>query len=132
MNCLGCELANGITDVHIVYENEFITCILDIAPLHNGHTLILPKEHHRELDEIDEITLQAIMQASVDISKVLKHIYKPSGISVMQNGGFFNDLDHYHMHVYPRYIGDGFGWIEPTNESVEDLEIVKQLIIDHL
>jgi len=132
MSCLGCELANNNTDVHIVYEDERITCILDIAPLSNGHTLILPKKHFNELDEIDKRTLLAIIEASKHISKALKRIYQPSGISVMQNGGSFNDLGHYHMHLFPRYIGDGFRWIEPTNVSVTSLEIVRQLIIDNM
>jgi len=130
MSCLGCELANGMTDSYIVFENERITCILDIDPLNDGHTLILPKQHFKELDEIDEPTLLAIMQASVYVSKALNRIYKPSGISIMQNGGSFNDLDHYHMHVFPRYIGDGFGWTEPTNLTISNLQTVRELIVD--
>lgn len=44
MECLGCRIANGIEpNVKVVYENEFITCVLDIAPFNEGHTLILPK-----------------------------------------------------------------------------------------
>ncbi|MCR8656421.1 HIT family protein [Paenibacillus endoradicis] len=132
MSCLGCQLANGKIPSQIVYENELVTCILDIAPLNDGHSLILPKKHYSELDEIDEQTLQAIMVASVYLSKAIKSIYMPSGVSIMQNGGSFNDLDHYHMHIFPRYIGDGFGWTEPTNLSLNNLETVKQLIMDHI
>jgi diadenosine tetraphosphate (Ap4A) HIT family hydrolase len=56
------------------------------------------------------------MNVSVMISKILKKIYKPDGITVCQNGGIFNDLTHYHMHVIPRFKGDGFTWSEPLNE----------------
>lgn len=44
MDCLGCRIANGIeANVNVVYENEFVTCVLDIAPFNEGHLLILPK-----------------------------------------------------------------------------------------
>lgn len=44
MDCLGCRIANGIEpDLNIIYENEYVTCVLDIAPFNEGHTLILPK-----------------------------------------------------------------------------------------
>ncbi|WP_020615500.1 HIT family protein [Paenibacillus daejeonensis] len=125
MSCLGCQLANQLIEAHVVYEDEWITCILDIDPLNEGHTLILPKRHIRELDELDDRTLQSVMKASVLLSTALNKIYKPDGISILQNGGSFNDLDHYHMHVFPRYMGDGFGWTEPAVSNKAPLHMVK-------
>jgi histidine triad (HIT) family protein len=114
MGCLGCRIANSIEpDLNIVYENELITCVLDIAPFNEGHTLILPKKHYWDVEEMDSETAYAIMDASRKLSVVLKVLFKPDGISVCQNGGKFNDLTHYHMHLIPRYEGDGFSWSEP-------------------
>jgi histidine triad (HIT) family protein len=132
MSCFGCRLANQLVETNVVFEDEFITCILDIDPLNEGHTLILPKTHFIDLEEIDEKTMKSIMRASVIITRVLKGIYKPDGITVIQNGGIFNDLDHYHMHVFPRYKDDGFGWVEPSNKSNNGLEQVKLRIIEEL
>ncbi|UHA73512.1 HIT family protein [Paenibacillus sp. 481] len=132
MNCFGCRLANQLEEVNVVFENDFITCILDIEPLNEGHVLILPKTHVKELDEIDELTMKSIIDGSILVSRALKKIYNPDGISIMQNGGIFNDLDHYHMHVFPRYKDDGFGWLEPNHQSNTDLEHVKAKIIDEL
>lgn len=53
------------------------------------------------------------MNTAALLSIALKKHYSPDGISMMQNGGYFNDVNHYHMHVFPRYKNDGFGWIEP-------------------
>ena len=125
MTCLGCQLANQLIETHVVYEDKWVTCILDIDPLNEGHTLILPKTHLRELDELDDFTLQSVMKASLLLSTALKKIYKPDGISILQNGGSFNDLDHYHMHVFPRYKEDGFGWTEPATSSKAPLHVVK-------
>ncbi|OCT13696.1 hypothetical protein A8709_19110 [Paenibacillus pectinilyticus] len=115
--CLGCQLANGQAQAHIVYENEWVTCILDIAPLNEGHVLILPKKHYAEVTDIDEITSLALMKASLLISRVLTALFQPDGVTLLQNGGSFNDLDHVHIHVFPRYKGDGFGWIEPVDRK---------------
>ncbi len=132
MNCLGCKLANQLLETNVVFEDELITCILDIDPLNEGHTLILPKRHYKDLEEIDESTIRSIMNASVIISKALKGIYQPDGISIIQNGGIFNDLEHYHMHVFPRFKDDGFGWVEPINKSQNQFDQVKARIIDEL
>ncbi|WP_332084764.1 HIT family protein [Paenibacillus sp. GYB006] len=132
MSCLGCKLANNVMETNVVYEDDLITCILDIDPLNEGHTLILPKRHYKDLEEIDKATISSIMNAAVIMSKALKEIYQPDGISTIQNGGEFNDLDHYHMHVFPRYTNDGFGWVEPINKSQTPLEQVKARIVDKL
>ncbi|MGE7612777.1 HIT family protein [Paenibacillus sp. NPDC101420] len=116
MECLGCRIANGIEpDLNIVYENEFITCVLDIAPFNEGHTLILPKKHYCDVEEMESETAYAIMDASKKLSIALKSLFKPDGIRICQDGGKFNDLTHYHMHIIPRYEGDGFIWGEPLH-----------------
>jgi histidine triad (HIT) family protein len=114
MDCLGCRISNGIEpNLNIIFETELITCVLDIAPFNEGHTLILPKRHYWDIEEMDRDTAQAVMDASIKISKLLKELYNADGISVCQNGGVFNDLTHYHMHIIPRFKGDGFSWSEP-------------------
>lgn len=115
--CLGCQLANGQIQAHVVYENEWLTCLLDIAPLNEGHVLLLPKRHAAEIEEMEEETSTALLKAVMKMSRVIKIRYQPDGITILQNGGTFNDLGHVHVHVFPRYEGDGFGWIEPQDRN---------------
>ncbi|MDQ0227201.1 HIT family protein [Metabacillus niabensis] len=103
MSCLGCELANKMKRVNVVYEDDFICCILDHDPFNEGHVMILPKGHFEDVDELDEETANAIMQTSRLLAKAIKTLYKPDGITICQNGGIFSELSHYHMHVVPRY-----------------------------
>lgn len=56
MNCLGCRLANKKEFIHLIYENDLISCFLYHDPFNAGHTLILPKKHVEDLDELDEAT----------------------------------------------------------------------------
>lgn len=103
MECLGCKLANEEEIIYKVYEDDYVTCFLDHAPFYTGHTLIVPKQHVVEVDELDDCVAKAIMDASKLISKAIKLLYKPDGVTICQNGGIFNELTHYHMHVVPRY-----------------------------
>ena len=76
---------------------------LDHEPFYPGHTLIVPKQHVVEVDELDDVVAKSVMDASKLIAKAIKALYKPDGVTVCQNGGVFNELTHYHMHVVPRY-----------------------------
>lgn len=57
----------------------------------------------------------------------LKNVYKPNGYSIMQNGGAFNDVGHYHLHIFPRYTGDGFGWTNGNSNKDVNTEIAKKI-----
>ncbi|MGG0720984.1 HIT family protein [Bacillus mycoides] len=103
MECLGCKLANEEEIIYKVYEDEYVTCFLDHVPFYPGHTLIVPKQHVLEVDELDDVVAKSIMDASKLIAKAIKALYQPDGITICQNGGIFNELTHYHMHVVPRY-----------------------------
>ena len=108
MKCLGCQLANKEKKVFIIYEDDHITCILDHIPFNEGHVLILPKKHFCELEELEPDTAMAIMRSSIIVAKAIKTTYHPDGIVINQNGGIFNELNHYHMHVVPRYRHQSF------------------------
>lgn len=116
-DCLGCRIANGIEPgLNILFENEWVTCVLDIDPFNEGHALILPKRHALDVEELDSDTALAIMKASQRISSALKRVYTPDGIMII-NGGISNDLSHYHMHVISRYASDGFTWSESLRQD---------------
>ncbi|MFC7370255.1 HIT family protein [Fictibacillus iocasae] len=106
--CLGCSLANEQLPVYTVYETELVTCILDHDPFQEGHVLILPKVHVKEAVHLELTTATAIMETAVLLSKAINNTFKPDGITICQNGGTFNELDHVHVHVVPRYQHQSF------------------------
>ena len=118
MKCIGCRLANEKEPVYVVFEDDYISCFLDHEPFNEGHVLILPKSHILDADELDEHTADSIMKASMFISKAIKNLYKPDGITICQNGGIFNELTHYHMHVVPRYKNQSFATFYMEDEPV--------------
>ncbi|MED3647969.1 HIT family protein [Halalkalibacterium halodurans] len=95
-------LANKQLPVHVVYEDQLVCGILDHDPFHEGHTLLIPKAHVIEIEDVNQKTANAIMKGVTIVVKAIKVLYNPAGITTCQNGGEFNDLDHYHIHVIPR------------------------------
>ncbi len=128
-NCIFCNRENLVTD--IVYEDELVMAFMDIEPINEGHVLLIPKEHYLDVDEIPDETLSHLMIISKKIVSALKEIYKPDGYSIMQNGGSFNDVGHYHLHIFPRYSGDGFGWTcgeERKNRNTEKTKRISEML----
>lgn len=87
MECLGCKLANEEEKIYKIYKDDYVTCFLDHAPFYPGHTLIVPKQHVVEVDELNDVVAKSVMDASKLIAKAIKIVYKPDGVTVCQNGG---------------------------------------------
>lgn len=101
-DCLGCKLANGELPVHMVYEDKWVACFLDHDPFSEGHVLILPKAHYRFIDDMDDSTALAMLKASQLMSRAIRELYAPFGITQVQNGGGPDELTHFHLHLVPR------------------------------
>ncbi|KPU56760.1 HIT family protein [Bacillus wiedmannii] len=138
MECLGCKLANEQEIIYQIYEDDYVTCFLDHEPFYPGHTLIVPKQHVVEVDELDDIVAKSIMDASKLIAKAIKLLYKPDGVTICQNGGIFNELTHYHMHVVPRYKERSFAEFytvqlgEKKNYNLEETKHLLQEAIEQM
>lgn len=103
MDCIFCKIIKEDIPSYTIYENEYVKCFLDINPISNGHTLIIPKHHYKDLHDIDEKTLFEIVKASKYIYKLLDSKLNPEGIRIVQNNGCYQDIKHYHMHLIPKY-----------------------------
>ncbi len=125
MACVFCSRDKLVTD--FVYEDESVMAFMDMDPINEGHILLVPKEHYSDVDEIPDETLSRLMIVSKKIVSALKDVYQPDGYSMMQNVGAFNDVGHYHMHIFPRYSGDGFGWTYGEETKDVNAEIAKRI-----
>ena len=108
--CVFCRISQNKINSNIVFENDLIKCFLDAEPINEGHILIIPKAHYLDADELPDDVACEIMRSSQRILKALRQCYDFPGYSIMQNGGIFNDVGHYHLHIFPRYGEGDFGW----------------------
>ena len=130
-NCIFCKLANGDIPTATLYEDDDFRVILDAGPASKGHALILPKEHYKNLYELDdEIAAKALVLAKKMITK-LTDVLGCDGSNIVQNNGEVagQTVFHFHIHLIPRYEGDevGLGWkMGELTDEVRD-EILSKL-----
>ncbi len=108
MECIFCKIINGEIPSYTIYEDEYVKVFLDIHPISNGHTLIIPKKHFENLYEMDSETLTKIEITSQKVGTLLKEKLGCKGITRLQNNEYGQEVKHYHMHLIPRYEKDNF------------------------
>jgi histidine triad (HIT) family protein len=110
-DCIFCKIINKEIPCHKVYEDEDNLAFLDVTPIAKGHTVIIPKEHVKTLTDISDEKLQSLFLAVKKVQQTLQDKLNPLGF----NGGWNNEevagqtVPHLHIHVLPRYHGDGGG-----------------------
>ncbi|WP_312316903.1 HIT family protein [Stenotrophomonas sp.] len=120
-SCIACEIASGQSPAHVVHQTDRIICFLDHAPINPGHILICPRAHLSDLTDLPDDLLAEIAHTAKVIAQQLMDTLGCDGVSLLQNNGAFNDLGHFHLHVFPRTIADGFGW-KVAHPSLENLD----------
>ena len=132
-NCIFCKLANGEIPSDTIYEDERFRVILDAAPASKGHALILPKEHYRDLYEIDEDTAGEAMKLAKKLAVHMTDALSCDGFNLVQNNKEIagQTVFHFHLHLIPRYKDmkndDILRWNHETFTEEERKEICNQI-----
>ncbi|MBV9159790.1 MAG: HIT family protein [Candidatus Kaiserbacteria bacterium] len=125
MDCIFCKIVAGELPSHKVYENERVLAFLDIHPVHPGHTLVIPKVHARNLLEIAAEDWAAVAEAARMLAIAVEKATDADGMNIMMNNRAHAGqvVDHAHVHVIPRFKGDGLRQWSPRsykeNEAAE-------------
>lgn len=130
-NCIFCKIAAGEIPSATLYEDDDFRVILDLSPASKGHALILPKEHYRNLYDLDdELAAKALVLAK-KMTLRLKDVLGCDGYNIVQNNeeAAGQTVFHFHMHMIPRYQGDkvGLGWKMGKLSDEDKEEILNQL-----
>lgn len=104
------QIVSRKIDAVIIYESANVIAFADHDPINFGHLLIAPTLPYENFIDVPEPVLAEINAVARSLYLRLDAKFSPDGISFMQNNGKFNDLGHYHLHVFPRFDGDQFGW----------------------
>lgn len=107
-NCIFCSIIGHEIPSATIYEDEKVIAILDIAPSAKGHTVLIPKNHSKDIFEIPEEEAAHIFTVAKKIGKALKEEINCDGINILQNNGKAagQTVFHLHVHVIPRYEND--------------------------
>jgi len=108
-DCIFCRIVRKEIPATVVHENERAVIFLDIKPTNPGHLLIVPKKHFADYASTDEDALRDMAVAAKRMGRALMEALGAPGFNIaVNNGRAANQLvDHVHMHVIPRFEGDG-------------------------
>jgi histidine triad (HIT) family protein len=125
VSCIFCDISAGDAEASFVYEDERTIAFLDIAPLSAGHTLVVPRAHAASLEELEPEDAQRIVRVAQRVAIALRRTgFRVEGVNLWLADGAAagQDVFHAHMHVVPRFDGDGFVVSLPPDRHRPDRE----------
>ncbi len=111
-NCVFCKIGKGLAPASMVYSDERVSAFLDIQPVNPGHTMVIPKTHAKGLSDLDPEIGGHMFKVAMIVAKGLrKSDVKCEGVNLFLADGeaALQEVFHVHLHVIPRFRGDGFG-----------------------
>jgi len=107
--CIFCKIASGQIPATKIYEDDVVVAFLDIGPVSDGHTLVMPRKHVEQVHSCPPELLGEIWTRLGKIAGVVSSVTGADGYNVLCNNGRAAGqiVDHLHFHIVPRKTGDG-------------------------
>ncbi len=107
-NCIFCRIVAGQSPSAPVYEDDRVLAFMNLQQKNQGHTLVISKDHYRNVYEIPEDLAGHVAKVAVRIARAVKVQFAAGGINLLQNNDppAMQSVFHYHVHIIPRYQGD--------------------------
>jgi histidine triad (HIT) family protein len=129
-SCIFCRIIAGRAEASVVHRDDLVAAFMDIRPVSPGHLLVVPKQHTPDLKGLDVAYASQMMVVGRRLALAVRHsglrcqgvnLYLADGAAAGQT------VFHVHLHVIPRFQGDGFrvhfpsGYgILPSRSELED------------
>jgi len=131
-DCVFCGIIAGKIPSSRIFEDEKILAFLDINPVAQGHTLVIPKAHYRNLLDLPEEEVANVYKAVKKVALAVKKAVSAEGILVFQANekAAFQAVFHSHTHIIPKWIDDPINKVlsefyqhaqKPEREELEEL-----------
>ncbi|MGD9605176.1 MAG: HIT family protein [Bacilli bacterium] len=130
--CVFCKIVSGEIPSYKVYEDENFLAFLDISQASIGHTLVIPKKHFTNILEADDETLAQMFQLVAKLAKQISQNLEVAGFNILSNTGLVagQTVDHFHVHILPRYENDAVVMkLTPNHLSESEMQTIRERII---
>lgn len=137
-DCIFCKIIQGDIPSAKVYEDDNVYAFLDISQVTKGHTLVIPKEHTKNIYETSPEVAKELFARIPIIANAIKKSYNPLGMNVLNNNesAAEQSVFHLHLHLIPRYgEGDGYSpnWTVHTDDyNSDELQEVASTIYENI
>lgn len=104
-DCIFCKIIAGEIPSSKVYEDDRVVAFLDISQVTPGHTLVVPKQHFRNLLEMDADSASQLFARVPDIARKVMKATGAKGMNILNNNEEIagQTVFHTHVHLAPRY-----------------------------
>lgn len=129
-DCIFCKIADGSVPSMKIYEDEHTFSLMDVAKDVDGHILVIPKAHKKNILDCDEETFISLMKTVKRISNHLIDKCGYEGVNLLNASGESagQSVPHFHIHIIPRRKNDGIdAWPKFEGAKEEITEIWKKL-----
>ncbi len=105
------KILAGEIPCHRVYEDDHVLAFLDIGPLSDGHTLVVPKARAACLHELDDEAASAVGRVLPRLCRAVMNATGCTAYNVLQNNGAaaHQAVFHVHFHIIPKFDSAGLG-----------------------
>jgi histidine triad (HIT) family protein len=110
-HCIFCDILNDRAEATFVYRDDLVSAFMDIQPINRGHVLVVPNAHATYLSELPEHVGSQMFRVAQKMAAAIRTSgLKCEGIDIFLADGeaAMQEILHVHMHVFPRFEGDGF------------------------
>ena len=129
------QIIRGDAPCYKLYEDDDVLAFLDVFPQSFGHTLVIPKRSAaRNILEVDSEALAKVMAVVQKLTRVIVEELEPAGVQIAQFNGApaGQTVFHIHMHIVPRYAGQGLGVHATQKADPVELEHLQARLLKHL
>jgi len=134
-NCLFCKMVAGQIPVTKIYEDDVVLAFLDIGPISEGHTLVIPKQHYEQLHDCPAELIAQIASRLGKIAGAVSSAMNSDGYNILCNNGRAAGqvIEHLHFHIIGRNTDDGLFSRWPSYEyQAGQIESIAARICKHL
>ena len=131
-NCIFCKIANGEIPSRTLYEDDDFRVIMDLAPAPKGHSLILPKDHYKNVYEIADDTAAKVLPLAKKMATLMTEKLGADGFNIVQNNNEVagQTVFHFHVHLIPRYNDDNQSLVMKPQEMTDaQLDEIRDTIV---
>lgn len=134
-DCIFCKIIRGDIPSFKVFENNDTFAFMDINPANDGHVLVIPKEHARDVHAISDTAIAATVVTAKKVAAAVERALNPDGLNLLQCNGpaAAQSVFHFHMHVLPRRSGDELklNW-GPKPGDMDAIGLMAERIRNHI
>lgn len=131
-DCVFCGITPGRLPAAYAYQDPDAVAIMDTRQPgwpEAAHVLVMPREHVSLIDDLDRDLAARLMQVVVNVSRAIRRVCRPEGISIWQSNGSAagQEVDHVHVHVLTRTHGDKLLRVYPDKPATPALKELRSV-----